>query len=76
MTAQALCKQHIIDLGADPDSPVIPKQLRGQCEVPECDNSGKHLVEVDRRKGERRTIAEVNILYLKNDRMLVDRRKK
>jgi hypothetical protein len=72
---QALCKQHIIDLGADPDSPVIPKQVRGQCEVEGCDNSGKHLVEVDRRKGERR-VAELNILYLKNDRRLVDRRKK
>ena len=52
MTAQALCKQHLLDLGCDPDSPVIPKQVRGQCEAPECDNSGKHLCEVDQRKGE------------------------
>ena len=47
MTTQVLCKQHIIDLGADPDSPVIPQQFRGLCEFPDCDNSSKHLCEVE-----------------------------
>ena len=61
MPAQALCKQ--VKLSGKDMHEALVARLRAE-------------IAADRRKGERRTIAEANILYLKNDRRLVDRRKK
>ena len=41
----AICKQHLLDLGYDPNSPRIPSQMKTQCEIEGCDNSAKYIVE-------------------------------
>jgi hypothetical protein len=41
----AICKQHLLDLGYDPNSPRIPPQMKTQCEIEGCDNSAKYIVE-------------------------------
>ena len=44
----AICKQHLIDLGYDPDSPRIPPQLKTKCEIEGCDNSAQFIVEEEK----------------------------
>jgi len=50
----AICKYHLLDLGYNPNSPVIPPQMKAQCEVEGCSNSAKYIVEKSQRedKGE------------------------
>jgi hypothetical protein len=41
----AICKEHLLDLGYNPNSPKIPSQLKTKCEIEGCDNSANYIVE-------------------------------
>ena len=42
----ALCKQHIIDLGCNPNTDPLPTQGKCICEIEGCDNSAEVIAEV------------------------------
>ena len=48
----AICKQHLIDLGYDPNSPRIPPQMKTKCEIEDCDNSAQFIVEENKTEGQ------------------------